>query len=531
MSNDFLSSLFANKINVPNSPLMTEEEMEAQLRKEDPMAFEPAVEELEPTKPGPMASPEQSKKMQSFPKSAAEEQADLDKAVQSGVSNSEEIPEIQLPEEVAQPKNKYQEILEAYRSLKPKQEEYQGSLNNLAMLQGANQIAQGMARGYGADIGSGEAGIKALKDAAQEPLDSVKRQMSSGKEAMAIEDDIQMQDPDSDVSKFYREQAYAVLKRLNPKANYDGKLEGMSASQLQKLPGMKNLGEASRKTDNRYVTIQDPDGTVRSKLIDMTTGETIKDLGLAGYAYGSMIDPRTKEAVRVSKSDPRAPAINPRGSAITEEKPAEQGKKLSAYEVKQKLNPYEREILDKEVQQFQNDIKDEKRIISEIGAISDSSLNEAKKNPNAAKTIGAQIAKVMQGSRLTDADVKLYTGQEGVVNIIQDYVTEALSGTISDDKAKNIKSTLDVYNKALRISLNNRANQAAAITSQNFDPNLNLNPRDMAPLFYISDTDIKSTSKDVPAGMVRMKSPDGRVLDIPKENIEKAKKRGLIEVK
>lgn len=392
-----------------------------------------------------------------------------------------------------------EDLLATYRSLKGAQDSYGQDLSNLAMLQGANQIAQGFARGFGANIDDGSKGIEALKAASKEKVDAVGRKLNTASDTMkaqnqlmTLEEEEKMSDPNSDISKLYREQAYALLKRMNPNSPLMGKLDDMSASQLEKL-GFKGLGEQG-KSDNRYVTIQDEDGTIRSKVINMATGETVKDLGLAGYAYGTMINPRTKEPVRLSKSDPRQAAsaiTGTAGSTPVQQPVSDQPQKRNPYEIKNSLNVYDRDILDKDVSEFQKEIKDEKRIISEIGAISDSTVNLAKKNPNAAKTLGAQVAKIMQGSRLTDADVRLYTGREGVLNKLEDFATEALTGTISDAKAKDITQVLNYYNDALRKSLENRANQAAAITVQNYDPNMGITPDEIAPLYYVSDKNVQ----------------------------------------
>lgn len=470
---------------------------EENLRREDPSAFEPAIEGDElPESFGSrnLASDSDIDKIQSIPL------PDNQKSIQntSPVATAQDTPE--ESQSVPSQLSKYEELLGAYKNKN----------TNLNYLQAGNQIAQAIASGYGAKIGDGSDAVKMLRDQNIDPLKQLQE-----------EDASEMTDPSSDVSKLYREQAYSILTKLNPGKNYDGALENMSASQLLKLPGLKNaLGSSGRTNQNRYVTVQDPDGKVRSKLINMDTGDTIKELGLAGYAYGTQIDPRTGEAVRVSKSDPNMKAITPGGQALGTDDPTLSEKKvtkkaLTPYDVKQSLNKYERDILDKEVQQFQTDIKDEKRIISEIGAVSDSSLELAKKNPNAAKTIGAQIAKIMQGSRLTDADVLLYTGQEGILNRINDFTTEVITGTISDDKARNIKQVLATYNLALRKSLENRARQAAEITLQNFDPAMGLRSVDVAPLFYITDkitSDNTSDKKDAPKeDELKRKTKSGKV--------------------
>ena len=131
MANDFLSNLFASKQpRVENSPLMTEEERlrreEEELRKEDPMAFEPAVEAEESVRraPAQLAPDADIEKMKQYPVSPAEDRLEKEMAeaqVPDERNSTEMLQDAVGPESVP---SKYQEILEAYRSLKPKQEDY-----------------------------------------------------------------------------------------------------------------------------------------------------------------------------------------------------------------------------------------------------------------------------------------------------------------------------------------------------------------------------------------------------------------------
>lgn len=449
-------------------------------------------------------------KPQQIPTNPPEMEADpQDQMVEQEISEADAMPAIQ-----EDPVSRRKNLLEELQKARMDQNQ------NLNLLQAGNMAAQAMASRYGAKIGDGSDVIKSMRDQTNQPIKDYKEGIEN-----------EENDPESDVSKFMREQAYATLKKISPDKEYN--LENMTANQLKKSMG-KLLGQQNQKANTRYVTIQDTDGKVKSQLIDMNTGEVIKELGLAGYAYGSQIDPVSGLLVSTSKSDPNAVSVarpmgttNKIGAPVASSNTPEATKSVTPYDIKTALNPKEREILDKDVNTFQNEIKEEKRIISEIGAISDASLVEAMKNPNAAKTIGAQIAKIMQGSRLTDADVKLYTGQEGVINVIKDYANEALTGTISPQKAQNIKKTLEVYNMALRKSLENRAKQAAEITKQNFNPELNLPTETMSKLYYIDDKKIQGNESD----KVRVKLPNGKVGTIPKANLKKALEQGATEIK
>lgn len=420
-----------------------------------------------------------------------------------------QVPQVQEPE---MPSERMSSILDAYRSLRPSQERSNENLLGANLLRAGNKIAQGFAYGAGAKIDDGSDLANALEKQADRPTEQA---LQNVKFAEAEE----MADPGSDISKFYREQAKALLQRLYPNKDYTNELENMSASQLEKLPGFKNvLNPSSAKTNRRIIELRDDDGVIRSYNVNLDTGE--KELvGERGYAYGIMKDPRTEELISVSKSSPGA-RVNPVTGPTAINKPSDQ---LTPKEVKQSLPTIDRKILEKERDEFQKEVKEEKRIISEIGAISDSTIALATKNPNAAKTLGAQVAKIMQGSRLTDADVVLYTGRAGIVNKLADFASEEITGTISKDKAKDIKETLDLYNLALKKSLQQRALQAATTTSSNFSGDLNIKPETLVPIFY---QEIEN-KKTLPSGNVRIKK-DGKTGTIPKNspNLQKLLKQG-----
>jgi hypothetical protein len=393
-----------------------------------------------------------------------------------------------------------EQTLNEYQDRKSKLADIQSNVRDrnsqLSMQLGANQIAQAIAAGYGGKIGDGSEAINMLQKNNESKISDYKDQIKDRSD-----------DPNSDISKTYRLVVAKSLKKKYPDLDLT-KLDNMSANELEALN--KDQSSSSGRVFDKNI-IDPVTKQIRSQLYDQS-GNLIKDLGEAGYSYGATTDPFTGQTKLISKSDPNATPIlqgNPNVKSI-DNSLGKEPKKQDPYQIKQMLNPKEKEILDKDVNQFQSEIKEEKRIISEIGALSDSSLELAKKNPNAAKTLGAQIAKIMQGSRLTDSDVVLYTGQSGVLNQMQDFASEALTGTITDEKAKNIKEVLKTYNLAQRNALNNRAKQAAEISKQNFNPDLNIDNDAMAKLYYIDDQNINKKEK-TKTPEIKRKTKDGRV--------------------
>ena len=272
MANDFLSNLLKFQPNIA-SPLDTEEAKRARekaeedkLRIEDPEAFMPAEEDETPVNKAPkqLAPQSQIDTMAQFPRSPTEENLPKNNAIiEQEINEANQFAE-SLPQELPAVKSKtdqYADLLNSYKQLKPAQEQYQQSLGGLSMLQGANQIAQGLARGYGADIGAGEAGIKALKEQAQAPLESLQQQMQLGKAYLGLETEVQMIDPNSDISKFSRQQAAKAMATKEGKLDveledkYNQQFSGMSAAQLQKL-GFKGIGAMGALTPYQQQMLQ-----------------------------------------------------------------------------------------------------------------------------------------------------------------------------------------------------------------------------------------------------------------------------------
>lgn len=434
---------------------------------------------------------------------------DISGSIVGQILNNDSISKVQSNQQendfISKVKNPTEELLNQYKILKSPNNELadiQSSVRDrnsqLAMQLGANQIAQAMAAGYGGKIGDGSEVINMLQKNNESRISDYKDKVKN-----------RADDPNSDISKTYRLVVSKALKNKYPSLDLT-QLENMSANELEALNKSQTSSSTGRVFDKNII---DPvTKQIRSQLYDQS-GNLIKDLGEAGYSYGTSIDPYTGQTKLISKSDPNATPIlqaNPNKKVDDKNINNQEAKKQDPYAIKQMLNPKEKEILDKDVNQFQNEIKEEKRIISEIGSISDSSLELAKKNPNAAKTLGAQIAKIMQGSRLTDSDVVLYTGQSGIMNQMQDFASEALTGTITNEKAKNIKQVLETYNLAQRNALNTRANQAAEISKQNFNPNLNIDNDALSKLYYIDDKKINKKQDNKPTE-VKRKTKDGRI--------------------
>jgi hypothetical protein len=154
----------------------------------------------------------------------------------------------------------YEPILSQYRSnvmdrLSKAQDSRRNTLDIANALSGFNTVAQGVARGFGKEIGNDDAFVKQLIDQAEVPV----KEIEELKKGTDVQLSMDLSDPTSDISKFAREQAASQMSKLNP--NFDPNLfDNMSAAQLDKL-GFKSVGAAGSSIRTPQQTdYESPDG-------------------------------------------------------------------------------------------------------------------------------------------------------------------------------------------------------------------------------------------------------------------------------
>lgn len=385
----------------------------------------------------------------------------------------------------------------------------------LNLLRAGNQIAQGFAMGSGAKITDGSEAVNALEKQLDQPIKDYADRIAD-----------QEDDPGSDISTFMRQQAYAILKKLSPETDYTGKLENMSANQLKKLPGLKNALSSSGKANTRYVTVQDDDGTIRSKLIDMETGEVIKDLGKAGYAYSTNIDPVTGQAMRTSKSDPfQASVLAPPlkyGKEVSPEEKAAAAKNptVGDYRAEQVILPKEWDtVVTKDKEGFESAQADKLKIMSSLKGI-EALVDEAKTNPNSAASLGGIVGSLFDPGKQTDEDAKRFVNQAGLVNKYGNIIKEGVTGVIDDDLAQDIKATAQAYGTQLDKIVRTNAKKYADNTKASLINGRQVDTNVLADFYYSPD---KSTSKD--KNTVWLQGPSGEKARMTKEAAAKYLKK------
>lgn len=127
-----------------------------------------------------------------------------------------------------------QSLLDQYKALV---QQRQDSNRGLGVLQGANQVAQAIASGYGAKIGDGSEAINQLRKDNELPIQGL---LGQGK-ASDLQSEINANDPNSSISQFSRKQALNILKRQDPNMtpeqykDFEDKFSNMTAKEIEAL--------------------------------------------------------------------------------------------------------------------------------------------------------------------------------------------------------------------------------------------------------------------------------------------------------
>ena len=350
-------------------------------------------------------------------------------------------------------------ILSDFQRLKNAQSQRQSDMGSAMMFAGGNKIAQGLARGYGAEIGDNSEGVKMLQDQANLPVSDIEAQMKLG--------GTDMNDPASDISKFTRQQAYALLKKMDPKTDYAGRLEEMSAMQLSKLPGMKNaMGSSSgpewvatdRVTkDGSPIKFNKRTGTYANGL----TGEALeagayaardilrKDQLTGNYGIGTA-QGMTVLPTNYGGMKPVAAKENPETGKVEDVKYGDFAKQA----------PKQAEEFRKMQIEFNKDMKDSREIATSTTNLS----HKLTPGPNGEIDSGllggiqTQAAKMAgQKGVLTDQDLVKFAGAGGVAAKLERIKDGSLFGDMSDSDVKFFKRFAELMNHSLESDIQNRS--------------------------------------------------------------------------
>lgn len=406
------------------------------------------------------------------------------------------------------PKSNLNDLLQRYRDA---QKSRQSGVQAANVMRSANLLSTGIA-GEGAKAAP-ETLFKGIEDQYSLPVKDIEEEIKGRPLISKVYTEDQMIDPSSDVSKIAQQAAAEMYPNLKDKVSK------LSARQLEEL-GFKIKGKNDQQQYRdrfRYERVRDPK-TGLTRLIEINSDKgTTKDLGEAGYSYQTVVDPYTQERVPArnivtGQTGPGAPV------QVTKDLPKEEIKASDKFmddsaKAYSQLKPIHRKQLTDLSTAYSTESKDQRNSYDSIDNITENMVEMATKNEVAASQLGAQVANIYENGRLTDEDVLRYTRRKGIISRIQDLTSELATGTITKDKAKEIKDTLKVYKQALRLKLSERAvEKVKAMTPALRADGINVDPQHLATTVY-GDFD-PEVLKAPPAKVKIRRKSDGRIKEV-----------------
>jgi hypothetical protein len=337
-------------------------------------------------------------------------------------------------------------LLSDFQRLKNAQDKQLQDQKNIRLRAAARGFADSVAAGHGANIDDEKEFVNREMKFAAQPVQDIMTQMKLGGS--------DANDPNSDVSKFAREQAVNVMARLNPKINreeYLKKFEGMSAAQLEKLgfKGSGNVGTIRPFTPTDRTTMNgepikfDPNtgqwlaGNAGRPIGDneAVPRDIARKLDQSGnYGY---VTPKGAIEVGTSKTAQKVPA--PQVDEDTGEALPTQVKEGDINQINPKI--YKENFLkaredlmhDKDIEQARKVNQNATNILSKVNALEpgkpvDSGIAEA---------LAAQAGSIsVGGGRLAEGVIKEFGGAGGIENTIKRYTTKMINGQMTPEDIK-----------------------------------------------------------------------------------------------
>lgn len=433
-----------------------------------------------------------------------DESAEIAKEVEAA-SMPEAVESYSMP--VVDNRSEKSRLLDEYRELLAQRQQKQKELNVLA---GANQISQAIAGRYSGNYTPDMTGIKLLQEQANQPVEDYTLAAKQDKLDTELRDMDKLRDPSSSTSQFYR--LMAKQKGLAVE-------DDMSAWDLSQMS--KAMGSSTSRPFIPRNFIDRATGNVVSGRYDMTTGQYSD---AAGNVYTDVIpynapilveDKKTQEKFLLERGTGQKTGVT--GPSITKE---ELTKPASPKTTFKQLNAKDQSRLDEESKAFSTETKDIRESYDKIDALVEQKIDLATKNELAASQLGAEVATIFENGRLTDEDVLRYTRRPAIISRLQDGIKTLASGTITKDKAKELKETLTVYKEALNENLRERADQKASTLLNKLSTDVD--PKNLSSLIY---SPLPSNSSVKVRGL-----ETGRTFRMSKEQAEKAIQSGKFEV-
>lgn len=330
--------------------------------------------------------------------------------------------------------DKIQSLLEQYQAQR------NASQGNLNTLRGVNKVMQAMATGYGGKIDDGSEMVDALEKQLDQPTKDY---------AARIADEENQ--PNSDISKFMRQQAYAILKKISPDTDYAGKLENMSANQLKKLPGMKNafdskggiakavgFGQFVDGKTNQPLFLDQTDNKVRNAITgEVVTADTpiVRPIAIQD-AFGNRqyVNPQGNIQVLSSKRENITPDQMDKKSEVEGFKPDDR----------------QRSALDKEKDRVDSLTKNVNEKLGAASRILGALDGDSKQAMAVIKTQMPRLAGEV--GNLNQSEQEVWQGSQGLLDKAFQFLSTKADSELTEDNKQELRKILGIFLKEAETS-------------------------------------------------------------------------------
>lgn len=367
--------------------------------------------------------------------------------------------------------------LDMYRDLLSKaQKDRRSGLLTSNMLLAGNQIAQGFARSRGGQIGAGEEAVRALQQQANIPLQEMSEQQKNELDSLNIMNESELNDPDSDISKFARQQAVGMATRFGMSPEAISGLEKMSAKQLERL-GFRNFGSFLNKTPQQsdYETQQGEPlsyNPLTNAYTNILTGE-VHTGPVRRKVISQFVDPNTGNIMLRDRTNVMS---------LGAQKPVEE--KQEEKITRRDLNPKQKDLLDKTRKELEDDPKYKNSMEAVDGADNAMALLQAGKDSgqDLVRAIQTMLAKSSgQVGVLTEQDVAGFNGRADVMSRLQRLALTTVKGKLPEEDRKFLMN----FAKTMQAAARRNLQESTEVKKQQLTDDLGVKPEQAAGLLNI----------------------------------------------
>jgi hypothetical protein len=303
--------------------------------------------------------------------------------------------------------------------------EQRRSMETAALISGLGErLAQGLSTAGGQEYKPDYTFGENLRKLAESPVRDIKDRS-----------DLELNDPNSDISKLYRDVARDRLKLGNI-------TENVSAATLAKLiPNISSLLGSSGSKSLRFERITTPDGTVKVVGIDPLSGEIVREVGQAGFATQFRTDPFGNIiGLDSSKRNSSPQMVQSSNYESAKDLPEE---KVVSF----KPDKEQRKAIDNQIKRYDKITETVNRQLSSAQTIQNA-LKEGADNQQLLAFVKTQMPRLAgEVGNLNTTEQEIWQGSQAAIDRIEQYLTTLGTGKLTKDNIKIIKEMVDIFSK------------------------------------------------------------------------------------